>query len=151
VKQVKHAEQLELVTDEPRTAKTADEIHALAEVKLRTAVMPAIASAVARVTLKECNALFNARQSHIGDAIAFREINGSVRAFDIEWVVALLLAAPEATKLELLTALCKVAGYRAPERARELTDAEELRIWKKAVGRLAPGIVHDIEEEVDQA
>lgn len=144
---MKKAEQLELVTDEPRTAKTADEIHALAEVKLRTEVMPAIASAVARVTLKECNALFNARQSHISDAIAFRD----GRAFDIEWVLALLLAAPEATKLELLTALCRVAGYRAPERARELTDAEELRIWKKAVGRLAPGIVRDIEEEVDQA
>lgn len=142
--------QLELVSDEPRTAKSAEEIHALAVVKLRTEVMPAIAVACSRMG-KGLGNLFDARASHVADAIAFREINGSVRAFDVEWLVALLLAAPDATKLDLLATLCDVAGYRPPERKRKLNPVDENAALWRAIKKLAPGLAELIEQEVESS
>lgn len=123
------------------------EQHARAEAIWQERILPIVRAAIERLTLKECAELFDAQPSGISDALAERERKRPA----MEWLVALLVAAPEATKLELLTALCNLAGYKAPERARQLTPAEELQIYKRAVARLAPGIVPTIEQEVEDA
>jgi hypothetical protein len=70
----------------------------------------------------------------------------------MEWLVALLVAAPHATKLELLTALCNVAGYMAPERKRVLTAEERHERDRAAVAkRLAAGVLADIEREIEES
>lgn len=113
----------------------------------RDRVLPMVRAAIERLTLKECAVLFDSSPSGISDALSERERKRPA----LEWLVVLLVAAPEATRLELLTELCRVAGYKAPERARELTAEEELRLWKRAVQRLAPGIAPQIEREVDES
>lgn len=104
------------------------------------------AAAVARVGTKECVHLFNVQPSMLPDALKERERKGP----RLDWLVILLVAAPEPVKHELIARLNAIAGYRPPQRRRELTEAEELRIWKRATARLAPGIVADIEQEVDE-
>lgn len=112
----------------------------------RRRVLPAIATAVERVTPKECAELFDARPGGITDALAERD-RKSPRA---EWIVMLLIAAPEATKLELLTELCRIAGYAAPPKKKKLTQAErDRRRWEEAK-RMAPGLVEVIDSLIDE-
>jgi hypothetical protein len=107
-------------------------------------VLPAIRIAVDRLTLKEAATICGTQPSQLSDALNERD-RKSVKA---EWLTALIVAAPEAIRRELVAAINRVGGYKPPEQLRELTPAEELAIWKRAVGRLSPGIVDAIEQEV---
>lgn len=110
------------------------------------AIVPAFKAAVDRMTLKEVAWLLKSTGPKILDAIDGRD-RKSVR---LEWLVVLLVAAPEDVRRELVAALNRVAGYQEPAKRKALEPADELRIYRRAVARLAPGILSNIEEEIDR-
>lgn len=110
-------------------------------------LLPIFKAAVERLTPKEAAFLFDVRGTYLSDALEQRASKGP----RLQWLVFLLIAAPEAARLELLTELCRIAGYMAPERRREISDAEELRRYKRIVKRDYPGAVAAIEREVEES
>lgn len=148
---MKAPQQVEMPFVEPTLS--TEEQAARAEKIWERRVLPVLAAAIHRLTLKECAELFDARPSYISDALATGEQRREEQRKrpPIPWLVALLVGAPEATKLELLTVLCGVAGYRAPERARQLTDREELRLRRAATRRLAPALADIIDREIEES
>lgn len=131
----------------PSPPPSSDKLRALAHATWLEDVLPVFAAAVQRVTPKEAAYLFDISSTYLSDALKEQQ-NKGVR---LEWLVALLVAAPDAVKVELLGALCKVAGFRAPERRRELSEKEELAIYRRAVKRHAPAIAELAEREVEDA
>lgn len=113
----------------------------------REEVTPAFQAAVTRMTPKVAAPLLECGPTYLADAIAERD-RKSVR---LEWLVVLLMTAPDGAKHELVTLLNRLAGYKPPERARELTLEEEFRIWRAATERRAPGIVDGIKAEIEAA
>lgn len=111
----------------------------------REEVTPAFQAAITRMTLKVAAPLLEAGPTYVSDAIAERDR----KSVKLEWLVVLLLTAPDGVKHELVTLLNRIAGYKAPERAREITEAEELRIRRLAARRLAPVIADAIDAEVE--
>lgn len=104
-------------------------------------------AAVARVGIKECVHLFDVQPTMLPDALRERDRKGP----RLEWLITLLIAAPDAVKHELVTAINRIAGFRPPERRRELTADEELRVRRRATRRLAPAIADLIDQEVENA
>lgn len=132
----------------PFYAPSAKQQNARAGASWEEEILPVVRSAIERLTLKECASLFDASPSNISDALAERDRKRPA----LEWLVALLVAAPHATKLELLTALCNVAGYMPPERKRVLTAEERHEKYRAAVAkRLAAGVLADIEREIEES
>jgi hypothetical protein len=137
--------QADLVFPE-RQPPTIEQQRALAAATYENEVLPLVAAAIARITSTRAAALFDARPSYLADALAQRQ-DKEVR---LAWLVALLLDAPDANKLELLSKLCEIAGYRAPERSRQLTDGEENRMRKAALRRHAPALADLIDREIEE-
>lgn len=132
----------------PAPAPTVERQCANAFAAYETEVLPLVAAAVARITATRAASLFDASPSYLADALKERQDKG-VR---LAWLVALLIDAPEATKLELLAKLCEIAGYRSPERARPMSPEEENRARRRAMGKfLAPELIALIEQEVESS
>lgn len=108
-------------------------------------VLAVVRLAVDRMTLKEVAFLLDTSPSFLADALAERDRKG-VKA---EWLIVLIIGAPPKVRAELVFEINRVAGFKAPELAKPLTDAQKLAIVLRAVKRLAPGIVSSIDEEVD--
>lgn len=123
---------------------TTEQQHDRGSRTYREQVLPIVRGTIERLTTKECASLFDVQPSAISDAIAGRDR----KHVQLEWLVQLLMAAPEGSKLELLTTLCRIAGYKAPERARELTPEEQLRIYKRYAERV-PGMAELIAKEIE--
>lgn len=132
---------------EPAPPPSSDQLHAKGRTHFKNDVLPKVRAAIERLTQKECAVLFDSSPSGISDALEHRDRKRPA----LEWLVHLLVAAPEATKLELLAELCRIAGYKSPERAREMTAEEELAARKRATRRLAPGIADLIDREIEES
>ena len=126
---------------------TSDQLHAKGRTHFRNDFLPKVRAAIDRLTAKECAVLFDSSPSGIGDALDHRDRKRPA----MEWLIQLLLSAPDATKLELLTELCKVAGYKAPAKARVMTAEEELTARIRAERRLAPAIAEMIDREIEES
>lgn len=109
--------------------------------------LPILRAAIDRVTAKEAAFLFDVKGSYLADALAPRD----ERYSRIEWLVILLVAAPDPVRAELLAELCRIGGYKKPERRRKKNDAEENEAYKRAIAKFAPGLVDLIEREVDDS
>jgi hypothetical protein len=132
----------------PFYAPSAKQQNARAGAVWEEEILPVVRSAIERLTLKECASLFDASPSNISDALSERDRKRPA----MEWLVALLVAAPHAVKLELLAALCDVAGYMAPERKRVLSPEEKLEKYRGAVAkRLAAAELAKIEQEIEES
>ena len=123
-------------------------------------VLEEIQALVRTLTPKEAVYLLDTSDTALADALAERtDREGRKRRLPLpqsfvwhaEWLLMLLVAAPQADRDRLFGVLARELGYKAPERAKKLSEAEELRIWKRAVGRLAPGIESAIAAEIEDA
>lgn len=137
----------------PFAKPTGKQLHAISAVHWEDDVLPAIRRAIEGLTSKECTELFDASPSNISDALAQRaDKAGRVKRVDAEWLVALLVGAPHGIKLDLLTALCDVAGYMAPERKRKLSGEEKAEAWRAATAkRLSASAIAEIEREIEES
>jgi hypothetical protein len=127
------------------------EKHARGRVVYEEQVLPAFRGAVERVSGKECTGLFDTAPSTLSSALSTSdETRETARKYvQLEWLVQLLLHAPDGVKLELLSKLCGLAGYRPPERKRKLSAAERAeRRWDE-LKRLAPGLLPMIDSAID--
>lgn len=128
--------------------ESAREKHVRGHVVFLDEVLPIVRGVIERVTGKECAQLFDVQPSGLSEALTGTSPRG--RETHLEWLVQLLLHAPEGCKLELLTTLCNVAGYKAPERSRPLTESEQLRIYKRYAEKV-PGMADLIAKEIEGA
>ena len=131
----------------PERDLSTEDLRAIAAKRWSDTVQPLLAAAIHRLGGKECAVLFDSSPSYISSAV--KEQQGKSIAAD--WLVALLVAAPDATKLEILTELNRIAGFRAPERRREMTAEEELRARMRAMRRLAPAVADLIDREIEES
>lgn len=138
--------QAELPLDPTTAPPSAEELAERGRRLYADSIKPAFVRAVDRLTLKEVAWLTGASGPLILDAIAGRDR----KSVKLEWLVVLLVAAPEDVRRELVVALNRVAGYQEPEKRKPLEPRDENRIWRRAVTKLAPGILPLIEEEIDR-
>jgi hypothetical protein len=110
-------------------------------------VLRVVRLAIDRLTLKEVAFLLDTSPSMLADALAERDR----KRFAAEWLVILITASPEPVRGELVAELNRCGDYRPPQRAKQLTPEEELRITRKALARIAPGLLPTIDAELEDA
>lgn len=140
-------------TEMPFVKPSAKALNGLAGAYWEENVLPPLRAAIERLTVKECEELFAAKRSHISDAVSEREdTEGRRKRIAGEWIVAILISTPHATRLEILTALCDLAGYMPPERKRQLNADEKLERYRAAAAkRLSAAELARMEQEIEES
>lgn len=131
----------------PMAPPSTEELADRGRKQYREVIRVAFKAAVDRMTLKEVAWLLKTGAPQIVDAIEGRDR----KSVKLEWLVVLLVAAPEDVRRELVTALNRIAGFQAPEKRKPLDASDENRIMRRAIARIAPGILPLIEEEIDRS
>lgn len=131
--------------DAPMSDVDSDKLIAVGQVTWERIFVPVLRAAIDRMTHKEAAYQFKTTGPGLTDALAERDRKRPA----MQWLIQLLIAAPEAAKFELLSKLCDIAGYKPPERKEPLTDSEDARIARSVLAKY-PGALEMYEREKDR-
>lgn len=107
------------------------------------ALLPMVRSVVDFIGLKECAWRCDTSPSMLADALAER----NHRYLRVEWLLAILDAAPVAVRETAMKPLAATVGFDISRR-RELTPEEELAALRRIVARVAPIALEQADKEM---